>query len=530
MWLRLSLLACFISLADFSKLHEIVKNVGKRFEDNPNLYGYVPVYGECLYNAKCSFGRKTEDEVRKIKLNSALRTLSAFYDLASSENKNYEAAMTWLWAVMDPDMTAVICDQANKTLNAYQYMKYLRETGVRFEKTPRVSWKYQIETTSRYELKFGTMIFQLDKKFNLTAQIHYVITMRLNPDKEKYGTFFSIQKVETGGVCRHHGALYYDVHVDDLEEFKNHPTARTLLGFFTPLSYQFTDPEQKRIPEFWLKGLEKDKSEMYVCVDPTKDSVKYTEEQFKSWYHRFGIMWHAEKDKEEDFASISVQKIEDNKIIAIVTMKLRMGINPKVMDWNFRVAGAKSSDVDNGTRWYLDRVEVPCHPDYSAKDEAFRSIADVIATTFVEDLVDLPDPTQWYSTVAFVKRFTDQGLKEFKYCDAEKVKTDIPLLDKFIFDRNVLKIIKYTKYWVDHSGFYAPAPDSETVRFKTISVAQRGGVDIEYENEWKFEIKWHDMDKFFYVETMEIGCHNKIVDGKYGDGVEYQEIDYFAKK
>uniref|UniRef100_A0A1I7UJM2 CrtC domain-containing protein n=1 Tax=Caenorhabditis tropicalis TaxID=1561998 RepID=A0A1I7UJM2_9PELO len=278
------------------------------------------------------------------------------------------------------------------------------------------------------EVKFNLTV--TDRKFDLTNTLVFEYSMKMDETRPHRGikTFFwKTHSVKVGGVCpQEGGALVYrpiETTVADFEEFKNHPTARTLLGFFTPLSYQFTDPEQKQIPSFWMTGLEKDRSEMYVCQDPQKEPVKYTEEQFLSWYHRFGIMWHAEKDKEEDFASISVQKIEDNKIVAIVTMKLQIGINPINMGWNFRVSGVK-------------------------------------------------------------------------------------------------------KYYVPDQAVFSPALDSNTVTFKTISQAERNGIETEYENEWKFDVKWDKVDQFYYVEQMKIGCHEKIVDGNYGPTARYADIDY----
>ncbi|CAL2032046.1 unnamed protein product [Caenorhabditis brenneri] len=470
MFSRGVLLLCVISLIECGKVHDVVKNIGKRFENNQNLKAYAHPeprgswIDPCTRSPECQFTKYTDDHVRKLKLNSALNVRNVLYQAASTQNKYFEKALARLHTISDPEMTAEICEDGVKKLNAYQYLKHVFQTASLFYETPNIDWRYQIEDTPRDVLRFHTHIVQFDKKFNLSAQIHYDITMKVKPQLKDHGTFFAITHVYQGGVCPEHGAFVYrnddaiDVVIDNIEDLKNHPTSRILLDFFVPLTFQFEDVTKRRISSFRILGLKEGKSKLSVCQHELKDSVVYTvgnnsnfinqnghsflPEQFKAWFSRFQMMWHPKKDEDyqdEEFAELKVEKIEENQIIAMVTLKLQLGLNEKVLDWNFKVSAVKVSfhwiietlhfffqdPSAERPEWYIDTLEVPCNLDYNYKDESFAAIRDVIGTAFVEDLVELPDPSQWYSTIQFANQFMKHGTRTFEYCDHRKTTANV---------------------------------------------------------------------------------------------------------
>ncbi|CAL2032051.1 unnamed protein product [Caenorhabditis brenneri] len=544
MFIRTIFLLLAIALVSIysAKVHDIVKNVGKRFLDDANLRAYADPQArtgkydpQCFRNPMCKLQLYTDDQIRNLKLESALLALKMLLGAASSQNKFYNQSLITLESILEPDMTADICEgELSKKMNSYEYLKHVIKTAALFYETPKIDWRYHISDTPRDTLRVQTVIVQWDKKFNTTAQTHYDVTLKYRPHLRQKGTWFAISHVYQGGICPENGALVYknddsiDVVIDNIEDLKNHPTARTLLNFFTPLAYQFFDPEQRNVPSFWIRGLVHEKSILSVCHDELKESKPYTVAEFETWYRRLQVMWHPKKDEnneDEEFTSMIIEKIEENKIIAMVTLKLQMGLSEQVLNWNFRVSAVRDPE-DPKPEWYIGTLDVPCNLDYNYKDESFAAIRDVIGTAFVEELVALPDPTLWYSTIQFANQFMKHGTRTFEYCDHRKTTANVTAFEYFVFQRNVLHIKKFTKYWIDHRGIKKPAPDTATVSFRTISIGVRGEKKTEYENVWKFDIRWDEMEQFYYVEEMIITCHHKQIDGKYEKGIEYIDIDY----
>ncbi|CAL2032053.1 unnamed protein product [Caenorhabditis brenneri] len=98
------------------------------------------------------------------------------------------------------------------------------------------------------------------------------------------------------------------------------------------------------------------------------------------------------------------------------------------------------------------------------------------------------------------------------------------LIELFVSDGKVERNVKFLKYWVNHKDLPLPAPDSATFRFKTLSVADTKDPGKEHEHEWKFDVKWDQMDQFYYIEKLEIGCEKQYLPGQSED--EYISIFY----
>uniref|UniRef100_A0A1I7UHH8 Activator of Hsp90 ATPase homolog 1-like protein n=2 Tax=Caenorhabditis tropicalis TaxID=1561998 RepID=A0A1I7UHH8_9PELO len=72
----------------------------------------------------------------------------------------------------------------------------------------------------------------------------------------------------------------------------------------------FSDIDTNNLPNSWLMTIS-DSAEIKVCQG--EESVEYTPDQFRSWYQRFGQMWHGnrEEGKEEEYMKVHELHLED---------------------------------------------------------------------------------------------------------------------------------------------------------------------------------------------------------------------------
>uniref|UniRef100_A0A1I7UHI0 Activator of Hsp90 ATPase homolog 1-like protein n=1 Tax=Caenorhabditis tropicalis TaxID=1561998 RepID=A0A1I7UHI0_9PELO len=103
----------------------------------------------------------------------------------------------------------------------------------------------------------------------------------------------------------------------------------------------FSDIDTNNLPNSWLMTIS-DSAEIKVCQG--EESVEYTPDQFRSWYQRFGQMWHGnrEEGKEEEYMKVHELHLEDGEMSVRLEMKLQIGVDEKakVHDWNM-IIGAK---------------------------------------------------------------------------------------------------------------------------------------------------------------------------------------------
>ncbi|EFO88869.1 hypothetical protein CRE_06641 [Caenorhabditis remanei] len=291
--------------------------------------------------------------------------------------------------------------------------------------------------------------------------------------------------------------------IDDIEGLKEKPTVKLFFKLFTPAVYQYIEENPNKLPRYWLSGLNSSLTSITVCHEKMKDTFAYTEDQFRSWYVHFGLMWHP-KEGADDTYTLQVLELKPDSIIARVTMKLQMGRkeDAPVHDWNFKFSGKKKDGV-----WYFEKIDVMCDPTIEYKDESLKLIREVVAGKFVDEL-KYKNGTQWYSTVDFIKQFTKHGHLVMEDCVNDIVGL-ITQIDLFKKDQDDVHSIKFTKYQIDEeTAIDLPAADTATFRFKTVSQAADSTETekVETEREWSFDIKWDQMDQFFYIEKMGIGC------------------------
>ncbi|KAF1766867.1 hypothetical protein GCK72_006825 [Caenorhabditis remanei] len=486
----LLLLACAVFI-ESSKIQDILKKVGKRLpkKDNSELYNNL-----------------SEEEQHKRKLETAEGLVHLFTRVSSSYHGDFNKAFIIIESLLEPDMTAEICGDG-KILNAYQFLKHLRQSSTLYYGRFIQSDYFDIFKTDRDTLHMITNFTQTDKN-GLKVVFEYDIKM-----KTTYTTnyMFSITHIIQGGSCADRGlASFTNTElegvawlIDDIEGLKEKPTVKLFFKLFTPAVYQYIEENPNKLPRYWLSGLNSSLTSITVCHEKMKDTFAYTEDQFRSWYVHFGLMWHP-KEGADDTYTLQVLELKPDSIIARVTMKLQMGRkeDAPVHDWNFKFSGKKKDGV-----WYFEKIDVMCDPTIEYKDESLKLIREVVAGKFVDELKYKND-TQWYSTVDFIKQFTKHGHLVMEDCVNDIVGL-ITQIDLFKKDRDDVHGIKFTKYQIDEeTAIDLPAADTATFRFKTVSQAADSTEEekVEIEREWSFDIKWDQMDQFYYIERMGIGC------------------------
>ncbi|KAF1766866.1 hypothetical protein GCK72_006824 [Caenorhabditis remanei] len=501
----LLLLLAYAVLIESSKIHDILKKIGKRLpkKDNTEL-GLL----ETIVNDVDAYNRLSEEEQHKRKLETAEGMMHLFTRVSSNYHGDFNKAFTIIESLLEPDMTAEICGDG-KNLNSYQFMKHLRQSSTLYYGRFVQSDYFDIFKTDRDTLHMITNFTQTDKN-GLKVVFEYDIKM-----KTTYTTsyIFSITHVTQGGSCADNGLASFsnpelegvDWMVDDIKELQTKPSAKLFFKLFTPSVVQNFEENANMIPKQWMGGINSSVTKITVCQEKIPDSVEYTEEAFRSWYLQFRLMWHPKKGAEDTY-TLQILELKPDSIIARVTMKLQMGRkeDAPVHDWNFKFSGKNIS----GT-WNFERIEVLCNPTVEYKDQSLNFIREVVARKFGDDLKDRNN-TEWYSTVAFIKDFTKHNNFEMTDCIKDTVQK-ITLYDLFKKDQDDVHGIKFTKYYIEEENIEFPAPDTATFRFKTASKPADASADQteEKEHEWTFDIKWDQMDQFYYIEKMGIGCEKK---------------------
>ncbi|KAF1766907.1 hypothetical protein GCK72_006865 [Caenorhabditis remanei] len=483
-----------------SKIHEILKKLGKRYETElkpvANLWdAYSRTEKEnARYEEYDSWKELSTEEVGKIKNQTSYAVRNNFIEVSSTENLRFNDALLYIESILDEDFTAEVCGDGKK-MNSYQYIKHLTHSASQHK---GYFWKEVVagfdESQDRDVLKFNMNLHLMDKMGFLNKR------------------FFHLKNVIQTGTCANKGVVGdfettpegLNPYLVDMEDLKVKPTTKLFLKLFTPAVYQYLEENPNKLPRYWLSGINSTLTKINVCHEKVTEPVEYTEDQFRSWYAQFGLMWHPKEGFENQTYSLQLIELLDDSITARVTMKLQMGRDKEaeLHDWNFKFLAKKNEHT-----WYINKIEVLCDPTIEYKDESLKLIREVVAGKFVDELKYKND-TQWYSTVDFIKQFTKPGHLVMEDCVNDIVGL-ITQIDLFKKDRDDVHGIKFTKYQIDEEiAIDLPAADTATFRFKTVSQAADSTETekVEIEREWSFDIKWDQMDQFYYIEKMGIGC------------------------
>ncbi|PIC47789.1 hypothetical protein B9Z55_007016 [Caenorhabditis nigoni] len=515
----LLLLLAFV--VDGSKLHKILKDVGKRYMP---LQGTAPKIDRrrlpYLTDYEAWENLSPKERWKKQKFNLDLICL-ALMDVSSTQNGgSYNKALSFIHQRLMPDFKAEICGE--KTLNAVQFLKYMVNSGAQnkftFYKDNYDGFNYTlVEGLHNDVLRFKTTFNVLDKTDHL-ATIEYNVLLKVG--FENGHVRFGILELQQGGSCLQTGEINYsetemqgvDNLIDDTEGLKDKPTFKMFSKIFRPASYQFLDENPNDLPRYWLSGINTTLGTVpSVCQEESLKPVVYSDDQFRSWYEHFGIMWHGKQDADDTF-ELQLIEIKEDRLVGRVTMKLQMGTkeDADVHKWEFKFAAG----ISELKTWYFETVDVLCDESFQYKDQSLINIRDIIGAQFVNELKYQND-TPWYSTVEFVRDFTKHGHVELNDCVKDTV-TKTSQIDLFTKDKSRVHGTKFTKYQLDDSAVPSPAPDTYQFKLKTISEAAEESSEqpVEHVHEWTFDLKWDQMDQFYYIEKMSIGCESSgIISG-----------------
>ncbi|CAL2032057.1 unnamed protein product [Caenorhabditis brenneri] len=486
------LLPALLLLVESLKINELVKRVGRRSRDEDR----------CLYHLECAWQQMTENQILNVKQNDSNRIARAFVYSTSAEDYAYQKSFDFLESILHPDMTAKVCGH-EKDMNAIQYTKFLKSSSAHYKIFPYRNYAWDFEPTSeRSHMNIKINVNQTDN-LGAKVELYFDLTLKINVNSKNEFSLFQIHHIHQYGTCGEHGVVGYNTFrsIDEAEELKKTHVAKYFFDLITPSPYMDTANPGK-IPMAWANGL-KDFVTINVCRDGTTEPVTYTKAHFQAWYKRFAMLWHPAKDETEPMKLQTID-FNDNGIVARITFKLQIGRkdDEPVHEWDIKFSAKNMS-------YSTDRVEVLCSPSFNLKEISLRAMREVITESFVDNIVSLPKPNHWYSSVEFVKLFTKTGTVELHHCDIRKTEV-VSQIDLFEYDRSQKYNVKFLKYWIDEKDLELSATDTVIIRFKTISAADTEKPEYEFEHPWEVTLKWDDMDQFYYIEKIEIGCskHN----------------------
>ncbi|EGT33284.1 hypothetical protein CAEBREN_12007 [Caenorhabditis brenneri] len=514
-------------VVDSSKIHDIVKHVGKRFENIDDDIGPIGLASACWVGFECEWLLYPEEKVEATKRTHATKIAKVFVESTSAQDYYFEKNIGLLETLLDPEMSAEVCGETNK-MNAYQFMKYMRKVSTSYNIFPYRHYAFHMEQTDRKTLDIKVNVNQTDS-FGKPVELYFDISTKLDIYEPNEFSRFRIYKIVQVGTCAEQGTVAFnewaeiDDLIDDIEGLKGKPSVKLFFKLFTPSVQQLEDRNPNKLPRYWLAGLTKTDTKINVCREGNADAVEYTPDQFRVWYKHFGLMWYTPKD-EIDPTQLQVIEISNNSIVARVTMKLQMGHakDAKVHDWNFKFSAKKKTD--DPKEWYIERLEVLCTPTVDLKDQSLLSMREVVTGVFMDNIAYLPDPNNTNAALSAIYRFRKTGLPDFQHF----TETRYSKLQRIAYaeERRRRNITMYSKIYLPDEEYTLPAPDTATFGFWTISSTT--DKDVEYENEWVIDIKWDEVDQVYLIEKLHIKGHTKLVAGEYGDK-KYVEIEYHKR-
>ncbi|KAF1766870.1 hypothetical protein GCK72_006828 [Caenorhabditis remanei] len=414
MFIRVALLLLLANLVliDSLKVQKVLKDIGKRFSQLDKVIKskktqYTVQNSEFLglyLNSENAYELYSEASVLDIKARTSRQVRNSFIEASSTQNYRFQDALVYIEGIMLSNFTAEV----------YQYIKYLTHSASQHKGWYLKAIPLGFDETDKHTLKFKLDLLLKDK-LDVDVNLEFEFTM-----KTKFSVytnrFFYLASIVQGGTCADKGIVGHtnsefqgiDSWIENVEGLKKKPTTKLFLKLFTPAVYQYLEENPNKLPRYWLSGINSTLTKINVCHEKVTEPVEYTEDQFRSWYAQFGLMWHPKEGFENQTYSLQLIELLDDSITAKITMKLQMGRDKdaELHDWDFKMLAKKKYQIDE------------------------------------ETAIDLP------------------------------------------------------------------AADTAIFRFKTVSQAADSTDEekVETEHEWSFDIKWDQMDQFYYIEKMGIGC------------------------
>ncbi|CAO4366566.1 unnamed protein product [Caenorhabditis nigoni] len=507
--LLLLLLATASFLADAYKTDKILKKIGKKATGNK-------IFKWGAYN-KASFDILPESKLNEIRQKTAKTVISNLIGASSNMNDDFKDCLLFLEGALHSEFKATLCDGVER--NAYQFMKYMKQNAKLYWYKWERNLNYTLEETDRNSLNFDISFNMPDKTGTTSVKLDYSVKMVPTFHSER---FYHITELKQSGTCANAGDVVpfnpRDSAADD-----NNATVMWFQGAFAPKFPAWSDNDISNLPTHFLQLLNTS-VEINVCHEKNVEEVKYTKEQFLSWYKHFGVMWAV-----PDSSHFTHQLLDmgDKFISGRVTMKLVMRSvkDAPERDWQFKYVA-----THYGEDWELSSLNVLCNDAVEYKDESYIHIRKIIAERFVENVEEMEKyaiPPRWWATVEFVKAFTKNGKVKMMNC-YEATSSEVTELDMFTYDRLQPYNVKFTKYWFDKGEPSLPAKDEDEFHFKTISQPDVENPEFTYEHDWTFKIKWDEMDQMYYIQEIKMSCGIELKDDQPVDN--YMVFNFGGKK
>ncbi|EGT33265.1 hypothetical protein CAEBREN_14500 [Caenorhabditis brenneri] len=501
------LLPALLLLVESLKINELVKHVGKRFE----VETQNKPEDRCLYHLECQWAEMPDERVANIKRTDGNRIARSFaFSLAGDDfaGDTYEKSFGFIESIVHPDMTAKVCGH-DKEMNAIQYIKHMKVMAMHNVMKPyrHYGWDF-VETNQRDSMELKINVNMTDSMMG-RVYLYFDIKLKIDVNSENEFSLFQITHINEYGTCGETGIVGYNTHIslNETEELRKKHVAQIFIDLITPTPYK-DSADPGRLPMAWVDGL-KEGQQLNIWTD----EVHYTmhdKKMFQHWWKRFTLLWHPAKGEKEPMKLQTID-LQEHRMIARITLKLQAGRKEDEPVHEFEIKFSALEDPMNlkDPGWYANHVEVLCSQRFNMKEVSLRGMRDIITETFVDNIVKLPSPHHWYSSVEFVKTFTKTGTVELYHCDIRKTEV-VTQIDLFEYDRNQKYNVKFLKYWIDEKDLELSATDTAVIRFRTKSTADTPNPEYTFEHLWEVTVKWDEPDQIYNIEKIEIGCskHN----------------------
>ncbi|ULU07492.1 hypothetical protein L3Y34_018895 [Caenorhabditis briggsae] len=420
------------------------------------------------------------------------------------------------------DMVANICDSEVK-FNKVQFDRYIYKQRKYYEEvTESTPYSSEVFATGKSTIH---MIFRIE----LTHRMGYKTTITWNiiaristwVSVNGYDRNFKIANVTIGGGCTEFGVLNLN-HTDLLDrenalqklKKETNPEVKALFDLFTPSYMKYYEDFENKIPKVWMQGFEKSPRNLRITVCDQREvhqSPRYSETQFRSWYKRFGQMWHPKKG-DKDYIKVQVLEANDAGITARVTMRLQPGANETALTYDFDFKMGIQFNVGCTNRWTVTWLDVLCQPHIDFMEENYLSMRGL----FMKELISTyEEEDNWYTALNVLKKFEKDPITTsvcFLPTDVREAKNVDDTL-KLFFD--IAKKYHNSTVWgvFTNDELILPAEEKHTfsVRF---ALGHPSTEDKPTEpivgTRWEFQIQWDKNDQFYYIYHIVIGCVDRI--------------------
>ncbi|CAI2328095.1 unnamed protein product [Caenorhabditis sp. 36 PRJEB53466] len=504
-------------IADFFKLGNTLKKVGKRFQLlSDDMLGEVDI----SHLKETEYAKATPEQVKRIKQDHAVLMNILIRGQASSANPGWQKFREHLTMVLDKELTADVCGVTQ--LNYVQFVDFLAKDRVRWKKMlTKDESKFVVLENNRRDVIRMRMSFKQESVLGyFSTQIYYIDMKATYPNIEtEKDLYFTATSISVKGGCTEYGEMdANNTQVNELDtEIWNNVEAKKFLMLFTPVPYQGLWQDPTKIPTLWLSGLEIDKYLTATVCDPKSDTPRrYSEAEFRRWYELFGRMWRPKKNN-MDFVTIREIERTEDLIIARITFRLVIGLdwdgNAREVDWDFKI---KAEYHKHGNKkWLVSSLDVHCPPALNLMEASYEAYRNITGLTLVSMI---PLTKRVYQDLGFLQYLTKNDSNiELDNCGGETLDSINEIEKKFWAPGS-----NYSATFLEHVAMDTEEGLAKEDTYFTMYVGlgtyeemateTEGGTESQgdkftsLEATWKFYILWDPVDLFYYIKKIEFGC------------------------